>query len=49
MLRQLKRSREGIREDSLCIGTCTLNEEDICIGCWRHIDDIELSGEETNE
>ena len=40
MLRQMGRTIEQIREDSPCIGTCTLNEENICIGCGRHIDEI---------
>ena len=25
---------------SPCVGICTLNENDICIGCDRHIDEI---------
>jgi predicted Fe-S protein YdhL (DUF1289 family) len=25
---------------SPCVGICTLNENDICIGCNRHIDEI---------
>ena len=25
---------------SPCIGVCTLNEDSICIGCNRHIDEI---------
>ena len=40
MLRQLQRTAEEIEADSPCIGTCTLNERDICIGCGRHIDEI---------
>ena len=43
MLRQMKRTRKEIREDSPCIGTCTLNENDICIGCNRHIDEIKVA------
>ena len=27
--------------DPPCIGICTLNEEDICIGCGRTMDEIE--------
>ena len=40
MLRQMGRTIEQIREDSPCIGVCTLNEKNICIGCDRHIDEI---------
>ncbi|TQV71134.1 DUF1289 domain-containing protein [Aliikangiella marina] len=25
---------------SPCISLCTLNENDICVGCYRHIDEI---------
>ena len=40
MLRQMHRTAEDIKNDSPCIGVCTLNENDICIGCDRHIGDI---------
>jgi|TARA_R100000008_G_scaffold76887_1_gene57009 predicted Fe-S protein YdhL (DUF1289 family) len=40
----MKRSEEDIKEDTPCIGTCTLNEDDICIGCHRHIDEIIEAG-----
>ena len=40
MLSQLRRTSKQIREDSPCIGTCTLNENDVCVGCGRHIGDI---------
>ena len=40
MLRQMNRTAEEIQNDSPCIGVCTLNENDICIGCDRHIGDI---------
>ena len=40
MLRQLRRTTKDIKNDSPCIGVCTLNEENICIGCNRHIDEI---------
>ena len=40
MLRQMRRTVEEIKKDSPCIGVCTLNENDICIGCDRHIGDI---------
>ncbi len=26
--------------NSPCIRDCCLNSEDICLGCWRHIDEI---------
>ena len=40
MLKQMNRPIEEIQNDSPCIGVCTLNENDICIGCDRHIGDI---------
>ena len=40
MLRQLRRTRKDIQSDSPCIGVCTLNEQNVCIGCNRHIDEI---------
>ena len=40
MLKQMNRTIEEIQNDSPCIGVCTLNENDICIGCARHIGDI---------
>ena len=46
MLRQMRRSVEDIRKDSPCIGVCTLNAEDICIGCHRHIEDIMKMGDD---
>ena len=49
MLRQMYRTKEEIVNDSPCIGTCTLDEDDICIGCNRHIDEIEFNGEKNNE
>jgi len=36
----MSRTVEDIKEDSPCIGVCTLNEDNICIGCGRHIDEI---------
>ena len=44
LLYPMKRSEEDIKEDTPCIGTCTLNEDDICIGCHRHIDEIIEAG-----
>jgi len=26
--------------ESPCVRNCCLNEEDICLGCFRHIDEI---------
>ena len=40
MIKQMNRTIEEIQNDSPCIGVCTLNENDICIGCDRHIGDI---------
>ena len=37
---KMNRTIEEIQNDSPCIGVCTLNENDICIGCDRHIGDI---------
>ena len=34
------RTRKEIEEDSPCIGTSTLNEDNVSIGCWRHISEI---------
>ena len=45
MIRELQRTAEEIEADSPCIGTCTLNEREICIGCGRHIDEIISRGE----
>ena len=30
--------REAVR--SPCISNCCLDDEDICLGCFRHIDEI---------
>ncbi|WP_448246808.1 DUF1289 domain-containing protein [Thalassotalea agariperforans] len=34
---------------SPCIRNCCLNEEDVCLGCFRHIDEILAWGKATNE
>ena len=44
MLRQLRRTTKDIKNDSPCIGVCTLNEQNVCIGCNRHIDEIVQAG-----
>ncbi len=44
MLRQLSRTKEQVSKDTPCIGICTLNEQDVCIGCNRHIDEIVQAG-----
>ncbi len=44
MLMQMRRTKEEIKNDSPCIGTCTLNEEGICIGCDRTIEEIIEAG-----
>ena len=46
MYTQLRRSSEEIKNDSPCIGVCTLNEENICIGCDRTIEEIIEAGKE---
>lgn len=46
MLRQLARGKEAIANDDKCIGTCTINEEGICIGCFRREEEI---NEENNK
>ena len=40
MLRQLPRSKEEVEADEKCIGTCTINEDGICIGCLRREEEI---------
>ena len=25
---------------SPCVSLCTLNDDDVCVGCYRHIDEI---------
>ena len=40
MLRQLARSKEEVEADEKCIGTCTINEDGICIGCHRREEEI---------
>lgn len=44
MLRQMKRTREEVKKDTPCIGVCTLNEDNICIGCNRTIEEITKAG-----
>lgn len=34
---------------SPCIRNCCLNEEDICLGCFRHVDEICEWGSAGNE
>jgi predicted Fe-S protein YdhL (DUF1289 family) len=34
--------------DSPCIGVCILDENDICIGCNRHMKEIIENGNETD-
>ena len=40
MLRQLARSKEEVKSDPKCIGVCTINEDEICIGCLRRVVEI---------
>ena len=44
MLRQMGRTREEVKKDTPCIGVCTLNEDDVCIGCNRTIEEITKAG-----
>ena len=44
MLYPMARSKEEIKRDSPCIGTCTLNANDVCVGCGRHIEEIIKAG-----
>ncbi|WP_343818998.1 DUF1289 domain-containing protein [Colwellia asteriadis] len=34
---------------SPCVGSCCLNECDICLGCFRHIEEIKAWRESSNE
>jgi len=38
MPNQLKRQNNEIQ--SPCISNCCLDEHDICLGCFRHVDEI---------
>ena len=40
----MKRTKEDIKTDSPCIGICTMDEDEVCIGCHRHIDEIIEAG-----
>lgn len=33
---------------SPCVRNCCLNEADVCVGCFRHIDEILMWGKATN-
>ena len=46
---EIYRTKEEIKNDSPCIGKCKLNEDNICIGCNRHIDEIIKKGEELKD
>lgn len=35
--------------ESPCIRNCCLNENDICLGCFRHVDEIIEWGPASNE
>jgi predicted Fe-S protein YdhL (DUF1289 family) len=34
---------------SPCIGSCCLDQQDICLGCFRHLDEIVGWQERSNE
>lgn len=44
MYTQMRRTVKQIKEDTPCIGVCTLNEDSICIGCNRTINEIIEAG-----
>ncbi|MCL1123719.1 DUF1289 domain-containing protein [Shewanella surugensis] len=35
--------------DSPCVAHCGLNQDDFCMGCFRHIDEIVTWNEATNK
>ena len=35
--------------DSPCIGQCTLNDDNVCLGCFRSLDEIVQWGTATNQ
>lgn len=39
---QMKRSGERVR--SPCVRNCCLGEDDVCLGCFRHLEEIKLWG-----
>ena len=38
MLNKLKKQNNQIQ--SPCVSNCCLDENDICLGCFRHVDEI---------
>ncbi len=36
----MKNKPNSINTNSPCVRNCCLNEIDICLGCFRHIDEI---------
>ena len=38
-----------VRVESPCIRNCTLDDDDICLGCFRSLDDICAWGGASNE
>ncbi len=39
-MRKVNKSRQNEDIQSPCSRNCCLNEADICLGCFRHIDEI---------
>lgn len=37
---QQNRQHNKNKNLSPCVGNCCLNNDDICLGCYRHIDEI---------
>ena len=35
--------------ESPCVNKCCLNEHDICLGCFRHLEEIKLWGLADND
>jgi hypothetical protein len=40
---------QSARVESPCIRNCTLDDDDICLGCFRSLDDICAWGDASNE
>ena len=40
---------QPVRVESPCIRKCTLDDDDICVGCFRSLDEICAWGDASNE
>ena len=45
----LTQSPTQLSTESPCIRKCCLDHQDICLGCYRHIDEIRQWSQRTNE